>query len=265
MKVDLRVAVCAILVITPIMGAEQAEFETASVKPADRCIFNNSVDAERVAFNGYPLKSFLSEAFKVKMDQIIGPSWLESDCFTVIAKIPEGATKEQLPVMLQALLVERFKLTAHKESRLRRGYALVVAKNGPKFKESNLNFPSVREHAGQVRFSVGAGPQKGGIKGDMTIASLAHRLSTTLDAPVQDLTGLKGTYDIDLSWGEPDAGNDAAATHSSSADSRAGLPTDATDNIFTSIRDLLGLRLEPHKQQVEVVLIDHIERVPTAN
>jgi uncharacterized protein (TIGR03435 family) len=95
--------------------------------------------------------------------------------------------------------------------------------------------------------------------------SLAHRLSTTLGAPVQDLTGLKETYDIDLSWGEPDAENDAATTHSSSADSRAGLPAAATDNIFTSIRDLLGLRLEPDKQQVEVVLIDHIERVPTAN
>jgi hypothetical protein len=60
----LRVAVCAIFVITPLMGAEQAEFETASVKPADRCIFNSSVDPGRVAFNGHPLKSFLSEALK---------------------------------------------------------------------------------------------------------------------------------------------------------------------------------------------------------
>jgi uncharacterized protein (TIGR03435 family) len=152
----------------------------------------------------YPLKSFLSEAFKVKMDQIVGPSWLESDCFTVIAKIPEGATKEQLPAMLQTVLAERFKLTAHKESRPRRGYALVVAKNGPKFKESDLNSSSVREHAGQVRFGFGAGPQKGAIKGNMTMAALAHHLSTTMHDPVQDLTGLKGTYDIDLSWGEPD-------------------------------------------------------------
>jgi uncharacterized protein (TIGR03435 family) len=265
MKADLRVAVCAIFVITPLMGAERAEFETASVKPADRCIFKSSVDAGRVAFNGYPLKLFLSEAFKVKMDQIIGPSWLESDCFTVIATIPEGATKEQLPAMLQALLAERFKLTAHKESRLRRGYALVVAKNGPQFKESDLNSSSVREHAGQVRFGFGAGPQKGSIKGNMTMAALAHHLSTTMHDPVQDLTGLKGTYDIDLSWGEQNAENDAATTHSSSTDSRVGLPADATDSIFTSIRDLLGLRLEPDKQQVEVVLIDHIERVPTAN
>jgi uncharacterized protein (TIGR03435 family) len=61
------------------------------------------------------------------------------------------------------------------------------------------------------------------------------------------------------------AENDAAATHSSSTDSRVGSSADATDNLFTSIRDLLGLRLEPDKQQVEVVVIDHIERVPTAN
>jgi uncharacterized protein (TIGR03435 family) len=260
----LPVTICAICVITPLLSAEQTKFETASVKPTDRCIFHNSVDAGMVAFDGYSLKSFLREAFKVNMDQIIGPSWLDSDCFTIIAKLPEGATKDQFPAMLQALLVERFKLTVHKESRPRPGYALVVDKKGPKVKESDLNSPSVRDHAGQVTFGFGMGLQKGRIKGDMTMPALAHHLSTTMHAPVQDLTGLKGTYAVDLSWAESDAGNDPS-TYASSADSSAGSPAAATGSLFSSIRDLLGLKLERDKQQVEVVLIDHVERVPTAN
>ncbi len=205
----------------------------------------------------------------MKRDQIIGPSWLDTDCFVVNAKIPEGATKDQLPEMFQALLVERFKLASHKETRLRSGYALVVDKNGPKLKESDPNSLSARAHAGQVTF--GAGPGAGRLKGAMTMASLARHLSSRLDAPVQDLTGLNGTYEIDLSW-VPDLtlekigpyGQNYAATHASSADAGAGLPTD-TGNIFTSIRDSLGLKLESRKLQVEVVVIDHIERVPTAN
>jgi uncharacterized protein (TIGR03435 family) len=62
----------------------------------------------------------LKEAFNVKMDQIAGPSWLDEDCYAIVAKIPEGATRDQLPAMFEALLVERFKLAAHKESRPRR-------------------------------------------------------------------------------------------------------------------------------------------------
>ena len=75
-----------------------------------------------------PLKPILMEAFKVRMDQIEGPSCLESDCFDISARMPEGATKDQLPALLQALLIERFKLAARKETRSRPGYALVVDK-----------------------------------------------------------------------------------------------------------------------------------------
>jgi uncharacterized protein (TIGR03435 family) len=227
-------------------------------------------DPGMITLNGDSLKVVLMEAFKVKMDQIVGPSWLDTDCFAVIAKIPQGATKDRLPAMFHALLVERFKLVAHNETRLRSGYALVVDKNGAKFKESDPDTPSARAHAGQVRF--GAGPQASGLKGVMTIASLAHYVSVRLDAPVQDLTGLRGKYDIDVSW-VPDRtiekmgpfAEEYATTHPDSPDGGAGLPTAATGDIFTSFRNSLGLRLERRKERVEVVVIDHIERVPTPN
>src|SRR5258708_29836873 len=101
----------------------------------------------------------------------------------------------------------------------------------------------------------------------MTLASLARYLSGRLDAPVQDLTGLKGTYDIDVSWVpdrafEPSGPYAEATKQPSPADGEAGLPTPTAD-IFAAFRDSLGLKLERSKQQVEVIVIDHIDRGPT--
>jgi uncharacterized protein (TIGR03435 family) len=261
-SLSLTVAVFAIFAATAITAADQPKFEAASVKPTDRCSVENSVDPGMIRLNGDPLKVILREAFSVKMDQIVGPSWLDSVCFVIVAKIPEGATKDQLPAMFQALLIERFKLAAHKESRIRQGYALLVDKNGPKFKESDPTSHS----AGTIRF--GAAPGASGIKGAMTMASLARHLSPRLDGPVQDLTELKGKYDIDVSW-VPDRSfepmgpfaEEYAAAH---PNAEASLPTGGRD-IFAAFRDSLGLRLERRKLQIEVVVIDHIERIPAEN
>jgi uncharacterized protein (TIGR03435 family) len=99
----------------------------ASVKRTNACEFNTSLDAAALTLNGVPLKGVLTQAFKVQADQIEGPSWLDADCFAISAKMPEGSTRDQLPAMLQALLIERFKLAAHKEERPRSGYALLYA------------------------------------------------------------------------------------------------------------------------------------------
>src|SRR5262249_28723797 len=159
-----------------------------------------------------------------------------------------GATSDQIPAMLQALLTERFKLAAHKENRPRPVYALVVDKGGPKFKEANLNFRRGALHPGEVMFRATPGTQ--GFKGAMNMAKVAQFFSGRLDRPVQDFTGLKGTYDIDLSW-TPDPGIDrpssaasfAFATQAASVDTAADLPAAPTGTIFTAIRASLGLKL----------------------
>jgi uncharacterized protein (TIGR03435 family) len=244
---------------------DQPKFEVASVKRMDRCEFNTSIDPGSVTLKGVPLKAVLMEAFKVKSDQIEGPSWLDADCFEISAKMPEGAARDQIPAMLQALLAERFKLAAHKEDRPSTGYALVVDKNGPKFKESDpsSNFMG-KLPAGTVRLARRGG---GGIKASMTMAGLASYLSGRGYGPVQDFTGLKGTYDIDLSWA-PDPAFERPGPYAeayAASDPNANLPNAPTADLFAAIRDSLGLRLEPRKQQVLVVVIDHIERVPTEN
>jgi uncharacterized protein (TIGR03435 family) len=256
--------------VTCITNAQNApiqpKFEVASVKRTDRCFAGNpTIDPESVILKGVHLKSVLMEAFKVRFNQVEGPSWLETDCFEVSAKIPEGATRDQFPAMLQALLTERFKLVAHKEDRSRSGYALVVDKGGPKFKEDdpNTNF------MGPGRFGTmlfGASGH-GRLKGVMTMKTLAAHLSTDGGyGPVQDLTELIGKYDIDLTWGpdqtfEPTAG-DATASAATPAGADAPAPQ---ANLFTALRESLGLKLERRNLQVQFVVIDHIERIPTEN
>lgn len=255
------------LAIAPLMGANEPRFEAASVKRAEQCSMETSVDPGRVTLIGVPMQVILKEAFSVNLDQIVGPSWLDDDCYAIVAKIPEGSTRDQVPAMLQALLVERFKLLAHQESRLHPGYALLVDKNGPKLKESSIR--SSRFAGSGVRFI--AAPEASGIKGSMSIKSLARILGSRLNSPVEDLTGLEGTYDIDVTW-TPDPAfekpglfaQDAARVSASGDMATASVPT-GMGNIFAAMRESLGLRLEPRKEQIEVVVIDHTERVPVEN
>jgi uncharacterized protein (TIGR03435 family) len=242
----------------------QPKFEVASVKRTDQCGGGRFIDPRSVMLGGVPLKPVLMEAFKVKSNEIEGPSWLETDCFDISAKIPDGGSLDQLSAMLQALLVERFKLAAHKEDRARPGYALVVDKGGPKVKEDDPKANFMGRHAGQM--FIGAFGH-GALKGVMTMAGVAGYLSTRGYGPVQDLTGLTGKYDIDLSWvPNPDfestgAGATVPAATPPSADSPAAPGAD----LFAALREQLGLRLERRNMQVQYLVIDHIERVPTEN
>jgi uncharacterized protein (TIGR03435 family) len=225
----------AICTITALIGADRPRFEAASVKRTDQCGVGKSIDPTIVRLDGVPLRPILAEAFGVKMDQVVGASWLDSDCFAIVAKLPEGATREQVPAMLQALLVERFHLAVHRESHTSPGYALMIDKNGVKFRESDLNSPNV----GQVRFV--AGPGASGLKGPVSMAFLAHSISLRLHSPVEDLTGLKGKYDIDVTW-VPDRtmeplgpyAEDYAANHPGSTDAAASVRSGA--DIFTALR-----------------------------
>jgi uncharacterized protein (TIGR03435 family) len=165
-------------------------------------------------------------AFKVKPYQLSGPDWMSADRFDVMGKMPEGATKEQVPEMLQALLADRFKLTIHRENRERAVYALVVGKGGPKLKEAvpEPDAPPEGDDAkkgvatGRVRQdSTGAVVQDGGRAGktrmtpgpdgsmrleasSMPMAALADALSRFMDRPVLDLTELKGSYQVTLDF-----------------------------------------------------------------
>ena len=148
--------------------------------------------------------------------------------------------------MLQTLLGDRFKLTFHREQREMPVYALAVAKNGPKFKESAPDADPIQHHSMNGRNNVITMPKA--TMDDVT-AAIANAF---LDRPVVDRTGLTGTYDIKLTY-----------TPETRANREAG--PDPTDiSVFTAVQSQLGLKLEAQKAMVEILVVDHVEK-PSGN
>jgi uncharacterized protein (TIGR03435 family) len=263
--------------------AAQPEFEVASVKPSVPGVSRpwaikggpGTSDPGRLTIDSWPLESLILTAYDVKDYQLTGPEWLignfgpNSAQFDIVAKIPEGATKEQFLLMLQNLLAKRFKLTLHHEMKEVPVYNLVVAKSGPKFTPS----PSPKAPAPQDDGSPAARPKVTiGSDGfpvlppgfsmawvndrarmratNETMEKLADKLSAQLGRTVRDATGLTGEYSFDLYW-VPDA---VAAS-----DLNAG------PNLVEAVQTQLGLKLESAKGQVDVLVIDHVEKVPIGN
>ena len=284
-------------------------FEVASVKPAapldaskimsGQMHVGMRMDAARVDIGSMSLADLIRVAYRVKPYQVSGPDWMTSERFDVLAKLPEGASREQVPEMLQALLAERFKLAVHRESKEHAVYALVVGKNGPKLKESppDADAPagggapagldvSVSGRGENTQVSISGGPigtahMSMGPNGTMrleapkiTMAALADTLSRFFDRPVVDLTELKGTYQVALDLSMEDlrnaamtmgimgpgmgAGRGAARAAADTASDPGGL------SVFEAVQQL-GLKLEPRKVPLDLIVIDHLEKAPTEN
>ena len=171
------------------------------------------------------------------------PAWTHGgfDTFyTIQAKAGEATSNEQLRLMAQNLLADRFHLRYHRETREMDVYAMVVGKNGPKMQSAKDN--------GQPRGSGGlmsAGPGvMREVNGNMDNVAMA--LSEQAGRPVIDKTGLSDAVDFVLEW-SPEEGADTTRP-----------------SIFTAVQEQLGLKLEPRRMPVEVLVIDHVER-PTEN
>jgi uncharacterized protein (TIGR03435 family) len=202
----------------------------------------------------YSLKMLLQYAYDLNEDSIVGiPSQLDSKRFDIKAKISDpdlDALKKQSPeqerLMILPLLTERFQLKTHMETRTGSIYELVVAKGGPKLK------PATDEAS---RTGVGMSINWTGNNSKLTansqpMASLAKALSGQLHRSVIDKTGLTGNYDLTLQW-TPDG-----APVSTDADS--------APSIYTAVQEQLGLKLQPAKAPVEVLVVDHAA-MPTEN
>jgi uncharacterized protein (TIGR03435 family) len=241
-------------------------FEVASVKPAPPMTGNKlqvslGGDPGRVNYSNVTLKIVMTRAYGVKTHQISGPAWLDSERYDLVAKVPAGASKDDIPLMLQNLLADRFKLTLHREKKVMPVYALVAAKSGPKLHPA--------EGEGGLRMSMG--PKGRQLTGKTSIPKLADALSGWMDRPVLDMTEIQGIYDIDLEW-IPDSSQpnpkfalgggikpEGAGEGKAAAESADGV------SIFTALQEKLGLKLETRKSPVEILVVDNAERVPTEN
>lgn len=333
-KVIIRIglAVMAGGVMLAQTTADKPEFEVASVKPAappspERFMVGirggpGTPDPGQVTFINVNQRMLLARAYAVQDYQISGPGWLESERYDIVAKVPKGATKEQFQAMLQNLLAERFRLTLHHETKELTQYVLVVAKGGPKLKESAPP-PATDDAAGKNGAAPpnggpppgpgggpGAGPPPGPPPGELgpprlklgkdgmpmlppgmgrrgvivlmingrarligngqPISQLADTLARQLSRPVTDKTGLKGNYDFTLDFDPegsfggrgmmppppPGGGGDAPAGNQPEAEFAS---------IFTALQEQLGLKLEQKKAPLDLLVIDHSEKVPVEN
>jgi uncharacterized protein (TIGR03435 family) len=257
-----------------------------------------SNDPGRITWSHATIKSLLIEAFQVKSYQITGPEWMNSDLFDIAAKVPEGATKEQTRVMLQNLLAERFKMTFHREQKEMATYVLTVGKNGSKLKVSDPE-PSKDPSAEPARPPLMArGPRNMGKDGFMElpmgrtgssiqmqqskakltcvtcpISRLSEMLEQQMNKPITDATGLTGKYDFTLIF-EPLSraimpGMAAMVARAGGPPAEAPPPPAALEDtappLLSAIQDQLGLKLEPKKAPVNIIVIDHMEKIPTEN
>ena len=237
-------------VLTGTLGHPQAQapspddlrFEVASIR------LNTDAVLTKVGIQDTPglvqiaslqLRSLIRMAYEVR--EVAGPGWLDDVRFDIAAKPPEGYQQRQLPVLMRNLLVDRFKLRAHTESKTVQGFALRAAPGGHRLRP------------GSERTFLTARP--GLIEGKgRTIAELTRLVSDVVDVPVVDQTGLAGTYDLKLEW-----------TFQLAAPGAAAPPGQTELSIFTALREQMGLRLESVPVPIEIVVVDSVERMPTAN
>jgi len=166
-------------------------------------------------------------AWDVAPFQLVGQS-LPDSTFDIVAKAAGPATDEEMRVMMQSLLASRFGLKVHREEKELAGMALVVAKDGAKLKSSEDQAESTFEPV----------PNK-------------KMISDPIRKPVFDLTGLKGSFDFTLDG--------------TKYESAPGERDDEMYMIMRALQDEVGIRLEPRKLPVNMVVIEHVEKSPTQN
>ncbi len=259
-----------------------------------------TADPGRIAWNNASLMDILIEAWDVKRFQVTGPGWLGTERFDIVANVPAGATKEQLRVMWQNLLSERWNLSLHHGSRVFEVDEVVAAKGGPKLKPPNLD-PSAPE--AQPPDGPPASPPKrdkngipelnapglfmmqtmgpNGLNARMigkaqTMAQLANRLGDQLNLAVVDKTGLTGKYDFVVEFA-PDPGSFPGGPGRGSGPG-GPLPEAPSDGpqipgandpsgltLIGALQQQLGLRLHSTKAPIDTLIIDRANKMPTDN
>lgn len=260
-------------------------FEVASVKaslPADgrgiRVGCNGgpgTSDPSRITCTNMSRSNLVASAYGIAYYQLAGLSLADADRFDIAAKIPEGTTKDQVKLMWQNLLAQRFKLAVHSSSKEMSTFELVVAKSGLKIKEAveedaAATSPALPDGSQRIQMDQEGFPKLPAGRGyymammngkaswrmsGATMAQFAQMLGGQVSVPVTDATGLKGKYDFVIYWADEPLRN---TTQSSSPDS-------AGPTLFAALQGQLGLKLESKKAAVEILVVDHIDKVPTEN
>lgn len=229
-------------------------------------------DPTRIAWTNVSVTLILKLALHAYAYQIVRPAWVDSQSYDINATMPPGITKEQFNQMLLNLLEDRFHLTLRREVKEFQGFELVTGKNGAKLRnaapadsgdaETDVSapaktdangFPVVDRPGVAVAMKMMPGAKVPSVfltARAQAIGELVHMLGEQLGRPVVDKTGLSGKYDYTLEF---------PAVESPDAQGEAG------PGLLTAVQEQLGLKLEPKKVPLEMLIIDHADKTPTAN
>lgn len=284
--------VCTVLLLLPLVIFGQ-EFEVASIKPSapggqGQAIAGLHIDGAMVRYSALSLKLYLGMAYDLKNYQISAPDWMASDRWDITAKLPAGSDSKQIPDMLQALLRDRFQMKMHRETKEFPVYGLIIGKGGLKLKESPVdpvaeggeppNQQSVNAAAGArgagtvVTYGNGSYLRVGDNRFEgkkLSMKIMAAALARFADRPVVDMTELKGDYDFTMEFSLEDFRAmmiRAAIAQGSVVSPEALKLVDASsgDTLFNAV-EKLGLKLEPRKAPIEMLIIDQSLKTPTEN
>jgi uncharacterized protein (TIGR03435 family) len=218
------------------------EFEVASVKPNKSISYNSSfrTDKGTLTATNVSLRQLIVNAYAIEDYQVEAADWIGSERFDVSATFP-GAPLAAFPAMLQHMLADRFQLVVHREQKTRPVYALTAGKSGIKFKAApDSDCGSHSRNATGTQF-VGTC-----VSMDAFAQFLSkRRRDLPVDLPVLDLTGLKEFYNVKLDWVSGD--NPSGTT------------------LLVALEEQLGLRLETRKAPIDMLIVDHAEKVPSEN
>ena len=233
--------------------AQQPAFDVATVKPVELTPGNYNANLGtathgEVQLSNVTLNDCLKFAYTISNDaQIEGPAWIRNKDirFDITAKTAPDAPRAQMLLMLQRLLTERFQLVLHHEPKERSYLALSVGKKGLKLQSASPEAPNPGQLSVPGRI----------FSKRMLMPILVTLLSRFTGQPVVDMTGLEGFYEIHLEWSPETLAAGGAAPGSEQSG----------PSVYTAVQEQLGLKLESRKGPLDILIVDHAEKTPTAN
>ena len=242
-----------------------ASFDAASIKRNASADTRTRFDTSPSRLNAVnvPLRFLIRQAYRVPESRILGgPAWLDSDRFDIVATAAPGTTTDAIRGMLRGLLQTRFGLRLHMETREMPIYVLRVARTdgslGPGLRRSSTDCAGrpAAMAAGRVQCGilVSQGPGSASLRGgSATIESFARLLGDFLERPLNDETGLTGTFDLDLQFTAQRSSSPGAVTPGGLA---ASAGPDDVPTVFTALQEQLGLKLDAQRGRAEVWVVD---------
>ncbi len=283
-----------ILTLAPVglllaQTAAGPRFEVASIRPSStqpqgQVSVGLHLDGAQVRIGSFALKEYIGLAYRTQISRIFGPDWIGSERFDIAATIPAGNKESQIPEMFQALLADRFQLKFHREQREFPVYALVLAKGPLKLKEIPPDpdagkTPQPVNVAGGgsvqgVSVNLGGGsswsfvPNKFEAK-KLSMAQFSSNLERFADRPIVDMTGLKGQYDFTFDINPEDYMpmliRSAISGGITVPPKALRLAESTTSAPLSDALQQVGLKLEPRKAPLDVIVVDSANKMPTEN